>query len=72
MRRVGRAVAAIAGIAFGCAAYLYLSLPDVRVLRSSNPTTTAFMELRAREAHANGEDRVGSSGGSATRGSLRI
>jgi monofunctional biosynthetic peptidoglycan transglycosylase len=49
-------LAAIAGIAFGCAAYLYLTLPDVRVLRSSNPTTTAFMELRAREARATGEE----------------
>jgi monofunctional biosynthetic peptidoglycan transglycosylase len=35
--------------------YLYLSLPDVRVLASTNPPTTAFIELRAREARANGK-----------------
>src|SRR5687767_15525759 len=56
MRKVARALAAIAGIAFGCAAYLYLTLPDVRALRASNPSTTAFMELRAREARAKGEE----------------
>lgn len=56
MRRVGQAVAAIAGIAFGCAAYLYLTLPDVRALRSSNPSTTAFIELRGREARARGSE----------------
>jgi monofunctional glycosyltransferase len=36
-------------------AYIYLTLPDVRGLRTSNPQTTAFMELRAREAHAHGK-----------------
>ena len=55
MRRVGRAFAAIAGIAFGCAAYLYVTLPDVRTLRTSNPTRTAFMDLRDREARAKRE-----------------
>ena len=55
MRRLGRALAAVAAIAFGCAAYLYLTLPDVRLLRTSNPSTTAFIELRAREARAKGE-----------------
>jgi monofunctional biosynthetic peptidoglycan transglycosylase len=29
-------------------------LPDVRALRAANPTTTAFMELRAQEARAHG------------------
>src|SRR5688500_16648265 len=56
MRKVARALAAIAGIAFGCAAYLYLTLPDVRRLRAANPSTTAFMELREREARARGEE----------------
>src|SRR5687767_757075 len=56
MRKVARALAAIAGIAFGCAAYLYLTLPDVRPLRTTNPSTTAFIELRAREARAKGEE----------------
>ena len=45
-------LAALAGIAFACVAYLYLTLPDVRVLRETNPPTTAFIELRAREARA--------------------
>ena len=35
--------------------YLYLSLPDVRVLAAGNPPTTAFIELRAREARAQGK-----------------
>jgi len=56
MRRAARGLAALAAIAFGCAVYLYLTLPDVRVLRTSNPATTAFMELRAKEARARGEE----------------
>ena len=56
MRRVGRALAAVTAIAFCCAAYLYLTLPDVRGLRTSNPATTAFMELRGREARAKGDE----------------
>ena len=36
-------------------AYAYLTLPDVRPLATSNPTTTAFMELRVREAHQAGK-----------------
>ncbi|MBK5299473.1 MAG: monofunctional biosynthetic peptidoglycan transglycosylase [Vicinamibacteria bacterium] len=35
--------------------YLYLSLPDVRVLARTNPPTTAFIELRARAARADGK-----------------
>ena len=46
---------AIAALGFGCAAYVYLTLPDVRSLRTRNPASTAFMELRAREALAHGE-----------------
>jgi monofunctional biosynthetic peptidoglycan transglycosylase len=34
---------------------VYLTLPDVRSLRSSNPSVTAFMELREREARAEGQ-----------------
>jgi monofunctional biosynthetic peptidoglycan transglycosylase len=40
---------------FGCAAYAYLTLPNVRLLRTTNPATTAFIELRAREAAAKGD-----------------
>jgi monofunctional glycosyltransferase len=55
MRRLGQGLAVLAGIGFGCAAYLYLTLPDVRPLRTSTPSTTAFIELRAREARSRGE-----------------
>ena len=51
-RKIGRGVAAAGAIAFGYAAYVYLTLPDVRPLRTANPKTTAFIELRAREARA--------------------
>ena len=56
MRRVARALAAVAGALFVYAAYVYLTLPDVRPLRATNPSTTAFMELRAREARSRGEE----------------
>ena len=34
----------------------WLTLPDVRVLRTENPKTTAFMELRDRQARAKGDE----------------
>jgi monofunctional glycosyltransferase len=55
MRMVGRVVAALAAVGFACAAYIYLTLPDVRVLRTENPKTTAFIELRTRQAIEKGE-----------------
>ena len=55
VRKIGRGIAVASAIAFGCGAYMYLTLPDVRPLRTNNPRTTAFMELRAREARARGE-----------------
>jgi monofunctional biosynthetic peptidoglycan transglycosylase len=54
VRAIGRGTAAVLGVGFVSAAYVYLTLPDVRQLRAGNPSTTAFMELRAREAHAKG------------------
>jgi monofunctional glycosyltransferase len=56
MLKLARVLNVLVAVAFGCAVYLYLTLPDVRVLRTSNPSTTAFMELRAREARAKGEE----------------
>jgi len=55
-RRYARRVIlpAIPAVLFGVLAYAYLSLPDVRPLRTTNPSTTAFIELRAREARAKG------------------
>jgi len=55
LRTVWRTFAALAAAGFACAAYIYLTLPDVRVLRTENPQTTAFIELRARQAAAAGE-----------------
>ncbi len=40
----------MAAAGFALLAYVYLTLPDVRPLATTNPSTTAFMELRAREA----------------------
>jgi monofunctional glycosyltransferase len=57
-RRAGlvwRAFVVLLAAGFACAAYIYLTLPDVRVLRTQNPQTTAFMELRARQAEEKGE-----------------
>jgi monofunctional biosynthetic peptidoglycan transglycosylase len=49
-RRVAKGAAAVAAGAFAIVAYVYLTLPDVRALASVNPTSTAFMRLRAEEA----------------------
>jgi len=54
MRRVLRWTLIAAAIAFGALAYVYLTLPDVRPLATSNPASTAFIDLRASEAHAAG------------------
>jgi monofunctional biosynthetic peptidoglycan transglycosylase len=56
MRKVRRATATLLAAAFAYAAYLYVSLPDVRPLRTSPPETTAFIELRAREARCKGQE----------------
>jgi monofunctional biosynthetic peptidoglycan transglycosylase len=53
-RTILRAVWGTAAALFGCFGYAYLTLPDVRPLASSNPATTAFIELRAREAEGAG------------------
>ena len=58
LRTVGRVFAGLLALGFAAVAYAYLSLPDVRPLRHQNPGTTAFMELRASEAHAKGKPAV--------------
>jgi monofunctional biosynthetic peptidoglycan transglycosylase len=55
-RRIGQGALAVLAAGFGCATYLYLTLPDVRVLRTENPTDTAFMRLRADEAVREGHE----------------
>ena len=55
MSKAFRVVVGAIAIAFAVLAYSYLTLPDVRLLKTSNPQTTAFMELRAAEARAKGQ-----------------
>jgi monofunctional glycosyltransferase len=50
IRPILRLLAAFAAAAFALISYVYLTLPDVRPLARVNPTISAFMELRAREA----------------------
>jgi monofunctional biosynthetic peptidoglycan transglycosylase len=44
----------VLAVGFAVLVYGYVTLPDVRELRIRNPTTTAFMELRADEARREG------------------
>jgi monofunctional biosynthetic peptidoglycan transglycosylase len=46
---------ALPAVGFSLLIYLYLTLPDVRPLRATNPSTTRFMQLRADEARAKGQ-----------------
>jgi monofunctional biosynthetic peptidoglycan transglycosylase len=54
MRTLVRVLIASPAIGFALLSYVYLTLPDVRPLKTENPTTTAWMELRDREAAAKG------------------
>src|SRR5262245_35709455 len=54
LRKIRQLLLAAAAMAFAYLVYGYLTLPDVRALRTSRPETTAFIELRAREASALG------------------
>jgi monofunctional biosynthetic peptidoglycan transglycosylase len=54
IKRTLDVVAGVFAAAFACLVYSYLTLPDVRSLVTSNPTTTAFIELRADEAREKG------------------
>ena len=53
--RILRIAAGAGAVAFGVLSYVYLTLPDVRPLATTNPKMTAFMELREREAAAAGK-----------------
>ena len=50
-----RAGVSAAALVFAFFAYVYLTLPDVRSLATANPKTTAFMQLREREAAQQGK-----------------
>jgi monofunctional biosynthetic peptidoglycan transglycosylase len=54
VRKFGRGLVVAASLAFVYIAYVYLTLPDVRQLATQNPGSTAFMELRQREAEQEG------------------
>ena len=49
LARLCRALAACVAAVVGCFLYTWITLPDVRSLRTTNPVTTAFMRLRAEE-----------------------
>ncbi len=55
MSSLGKALAAVPAVAFALCVYAYLTVPDVRPLKTTNPTMTAFMELRDREARERGQ-----------------
>jgi monofunctional biosynthetic peptidoglycan transglycosylase len=55
LRTIGRVLLAGAAAGFAYVMFAYVTLPDVRPLRTSNPSSTAFIALRDREAHARGE-----------------
>jgi monofunctional biosynthetic peptidoglycan transglycosylase len=50
VRSIARGTALLAALGFGYLCYIYLTLPDVRALATTNPRSTAFIELRKREA----------------------
>jgi monofunctional biosynthetic peptidoglycan transglycosylase len=51
MRRRAASIAiGLAAACFALLAYVFLTLPDVRPLATRNPASTAFIDLRAREA----------------------
>lgn len=56
MRKLLRGLVAIGAFAFVYIGYVYLTLPDVRRLATENPTASAFMELRKREAQEAGRN----------------
>lgn len=56
MRLLGRVLRLLPALAFSILVHVYLTLPDVRPLAKTDPETTAFIELREREARARGEE----------------
>jgi monofunctional glycosyltransferase len=54
MRRLWRVLLGAAAVALATLAHVAVTVPDVRPLRTVNPPTTAFMELRASQARAEG------------------
>jgi monofunctional glycosyltransferase len=55
LKRVLDVILGASALGFGVLAYAFLTLPDVRPLKTNNPSTTAFIDLRAAEARAKGQ-----------------
>ena len=55
LRLIGRILLGAVAAAFAGVAYLWFTVPDVRPLRTTPPSSTAFMDLRAREAREAGK-----------------
>jgi monofunctional glycosyltransferase len=55
LKRLLNVILGVVAFGFGLLAYSFLTLPDVRPLKTINPSTTAFIELRAAEARAKGQ-----------------
>lgn len=58
LRGVGKGLAAVGAVGLATAGYVWLTLPDVRPLKTQNPSSTAFMRLRATEAERDGKPLV--------------
>jgi monofunctional biosynthetic peptidoglycan transglycosylase len=54
IRLLARGILGAVAAGFAYVVYSGLTLPDVRPLRTANPSTTAFIELRASEARVKG------------------
>lgn len=54
LRQLGRVIAGVCAVLAVWLGYLAVTLPDVRTLATTPPETTAFMRLRAAEAHVEG------------------
>jgi len=57
IKRLAKGVVLLAAAGFAYFAYIYLTLPDVRPLAKENPKTTAFIELRKKEAADEGRQK---------------
>jgi monofunctional biosynthetic peptidoglycan transglycosylase len=55
LRWIGRALLGGAACIFAGLGYLWFTVPDVRPLRTTPPASTAWMDMRAREARAAGK-----------------
>lgn len=54
-RTIARALIGLTAVLFAFVAYTWLTLPDVRPLRTTVPDSTAWMDMRAAEARAAGK-----------------